>query len=69
MRLGTLENPEKIQQSDSLPQLFVESCEIEFGNKYYWEQDGKVYAHSMQLIDMDAAKAGCSVYLRKDEEV
>lgn len=69
MRLGTLENPEKIRQSDSLPQLFVESCEIEFGDKYYWEQDGQVYVHIMQLIDMDAAKAGYSVYLRKDEEI
>jgi hypothetical protein len=69
MQLGILENPEKIQQSDSLPQLFIESCEIEIGSKYYWEQNGQIYAHIMDLIDTDAVKACYSMLLRKDEEV
>ena len=69
MQLGTLENPEKIRESDSLPQLFIEACRIEFGDKYYWEQNGQIYAHIMEFDDIDTARACYSVLLRKDEEV
>lgn len=69
MRTGTLENPEEILYTDALPQVFIEPYDIEFGDKFYWKQDGQVYVHIMQWIDIDAVRANCCVYLRQDEEV